>query len=83
MNGTANVSICSKPLNSAEARIGVIFAYCVIFVVSAIGNCSIALIVYKIKTMRKPINLFILNMAMSDLLFLISAGTEILFFAEA
>ena len=79
MNGTANVSNCSKPLNSAEARIGVIFAYCVIFVVSAIANCSIALIVYKIKTMRKPINLFILNMAMSDLLFLISAGTEILF----
>lgn len=78
MNGTVNISTCSDPLNYAETRIGVIVAYCVIFAVSVAGNCSIALIVYKIKTMRKPINLFILNMAMSDLLFLISAGIEIL-----
>lgn len=75
---TNNTLACSKPLDSQATRLSIIVAYCVIFVVSAVGNCSIALIVYKIKTMRKPINLFILNMAMSDLLFLITVGSQIL-----
>ena len=43
-------------------------AYCVIFIVSLAGNTVIGIIVYKTQTMRKPINFFILNMAMSDLL---------------
>ena len=63
---TNNTLACSDPLDSQATRLSIIVAYCVIFVVSVFGNCSIALIVYKIKTMRKPINLFILNMAMSD-----------------
>ena len=76
---TANNTLaCSDPLDSTGTRVAIILAYCVIFVVSAVGNCSIALIVYKMKTMRKPINLFILNMAMSDLLFLITVGGQIL-----
>ena len=33
------------------------------------GNTVIGIIVYKKKSMRKPINFFIVNMAMSDLLF--------------
>lgn len=75
---TNNTLACSDPMDSQATRLSVIVAYCVIFVVSVVGNCSIALIVYKIKTMRKPINLFILNMAMSDLLFLITVGSQIL-----
>ena len=41
----------------------------VMLVVSHVGNTFIGIIVYKTKTMRKPINFFIVNMAMSDLLF--------------
>ncbi|XP_068697608.1 QRFP-like peptide receptor [Montipora capricornis] len=77
MNTTTNSSACFDPLTPAPARIGVILAYCVTFIVSTVGNVFIGLIVYKRKTMRKPINLFIVNMAISDLLFLISVGIEI------
>ena len=43
-------------------------AYCVVFIVSLVGNTVIGIIVYKTQTMRKPINFFIVNMALSDLL---------------
>ena len=66
MNGT-QPSSCFNP--TAAERIGKTIAYCLLFVVSLTGNSLIGLIVYKTKTMRKPINLFIVNMAMSDLLF--------------
>ena len=65
MNGTQPSSCSSKP--TAE-KIGMTFAYCLIFIVSLAGNIVIGIIVYKTKTMRKPINFFIANMAMSDLL---------------
>lgn len=77
MNKTTNTSTCSDPMTSATAKIAVILAYALFFLVSVAGNGSIGLIVYKIKTMRKPINFFIVNMAMSDLLFMISVGIEI------
>ena len=66
MNGTQPSSCSSNP--RAE-KIGKTFAYCLIFIVSLAGNTLIAIIVYKTKTMRKPINFFIVNMAISDLLF--------------
>ena len=59
MNTTANTA----------ATIGITFACCLIFVVSLLGNSFIAVIVYKTQSLRKPINFFIVNMAMSDLLF--------------
>ena len=65
MNGT-QPSSCFNPTTK---RIGETFAYCLLFVVSLTGNTIIGIIVYKKKTMRKPINFFIVNMAMSDLLF--------------
>ena len=65
-NGTQLPS-CSY--NPTVEKIGKTFAYCLIFVVSLAGNIFIGIIVYKTKTMRKPINLLIVNMAMSDLLF--------------
>ena len=65
----------TQPLNCSSfptaSKTVAIFAYCLIFVISLAGNFSIGIIVYKTKTMRKPINFLIVNMAMSDLLFLI------------
>ena len=43
-------------------------AYGLILLVSLAGNTVIGIIVYNTKTMRKPINFFIVKMAMSDLL---------------
>ena len=56
MNGTQPLSCPSNP--TAE-KIGKTFAYCLIFIVSLAGNTVIGIIVYKTKTMRKPINFFI------------------------
>ena len=69
MNTTVNGSSCSSPFNSTAAEIGYTFAYCLIFAASLLGNSFIGIIVYKTHTLRKPINFFIVNMAMSDLLF--------------
>ncbi|KAL9967044.1 hypothetical protein ACROYT_G025201 [Oculina patagonica] len=69
LNTTINGTQPSSCYNPAAARIGTIFAYCLIFVVSLAGNISIGIIVYKTKTMRRPINFLIVNMAMSDLLY--------------
>ena len=65
MNGTQSTSSCFNP---TATRIGETFAYCLLFLVSLIGNTFIAMIVFKKKTLRKPINFLIVNMAMSDLL---------------
>ena len=66
MNGTQS-SNC--PSNPTAEKIGMTLAYCLIFIVALAGNTVIGIIVYKTKTMRTPINFFIVNMAMSDLLF--------------
>ena len=65
MNGTQPSSCDWNP--TAE-KIGKTFAYCLIFIVSLAGNTIVGIIVYKTKTMRKPINFLIVNMAISDLL---------------
>ena len=65
MNGTQPWSC---PGNLTAEKIGITFPYCLIFIVSLTGNTVIGIIVYKTKTTRKPINFFIVNMAMSDIL---------------
>ena len=50
-------------------KIGETIALSLILVVSLMANSFIVMIVYKTPTLRKPINYFIANMAMSDLLF--------------
>ena len=65
MNGSQR----SSCFNHEAKRIGISFYYCLIFVVALIGNIIIGIIVYRTRSMRKPINFFIVNMAMSDLLF--------------
>ena len=67
MNGTQPSSCPNR--DPTATKIGETFAYCLIFLVSLAGNTAIGIIVYKRKTMRTPINFFIINMAMSDLLF--------------
>ena len=65
MNGTQPLSCYWNP---TAKKIGTTFAFCLIFLVALVGNTVIGIIVYKTKTMRKPINFLIVNMAMSDLL---------------
>ena len=65
MNGIQSMSSCFNPI---ATRIGETFAYCLLFLVSLVGNTFIAMIVFKTKTLRKPINFLIVNMAMSDML---------------
>ena len=77
LNGTT-LSYCSSPDNLPAEKIGKTFAYCLILIVSLVGNSFIGIIVYKTKTMRKSINFMIVNMAMSDLLFPIFALPVIL-----
>ena len=59
----------SSCFNPTATRIGETFAYCLLFVVSLAGNILIGIIVYKEKALRTPINILIVNMAISDLLF--------------
>ena len=64
-----NGSSCASLINPTAEKIGKTIAYCLILVVSLVGNSFIALTVYKTQTLRKPINYFIASMAMSDMLF--------------
>ena len=65
MNGTQPSSCYWNP---TAKNIGTTFAYCLIVLIALVGNTVIGIIVYKTKTMRKPINFLIVNMAISDLL---------------
>ena len=65
---TGNGSFCS-PINPSAEKLAKTIVYSLIIVVSLVGNSLIGIIVYKTPTLRKPINLLIVNMAMSDLLF--------------
>ena len=64
--GTQSTSSC---FNLSVERIGYTFAYCLLFAVSLTGNALIGIIVYKTRSLRNPVNYFIANMAISDLLF--------------
>ena len=65
-NGTIDSSSC---FSATAYKIGLTIALSLIIAVSLTGNSLIVLIVYKTPTLRKPINYFIANMAMSDLLY--------------
>ena len=68
-NTTMNETQPSTCYNPTAGKIGKSFAYCLILAVSLLGNIFIGIIVFKTKTMKKPINFLIVNMAMSDLLY--------------
>lgn len=72
MNTTANGASswsCSRLINPVADKIGQTIAYNLILLSSRVGNSFIVLIIYKTTTLRRPINMLIANMAMSDLLF--------------
>ena len=73
MNSTANGSSgywnCFAQLNFTARKIGGTVTYCLFIIVSLTANSLIVMIVYKTPNLRKPINYFIANMALSDLLF--------------
>ena len=68
-NGSTESSSC---ISETGSRIGESIYLSLILAVSLVGNSLIVTIVYKTPTLRKPINYFIANIAMSDLLSLIS-----------
>lgn len=66
MNATVNEPNCSfSPANPTAEKIGITSAYSLILLVSLVGNSSICVILYRTKTMRKPINFLIADMAIS------------------
>ena len=72
MNTTANGASswsCSRLINPVADKIGKTIAYKLILLSSLVGNSLIVLIIYKTTTLRRPINMLIANMAMSDPLF--------------
>ena len=78
MRGTTNINTkvngSSFPtlLNPTADKILQIFSYCLILAALLVGHSVVGIIVYKTTTLRKSINYFIANMAMSDLLYPIS-----------
>ena len=64
--GIQSMASCS---NLSVERISYTSAYCLVFAVSLTGNALIGIVVYKTRSLRNPVNYFIANMAISDLLF--------------
>ena len=74
MNSTANGSSGSWPncfaqLNFTASKIRGTVTFCLIIIVSLAANSLIVMVVYKTPNLKKPINYFIANMDISDLLF--------------
>ena len=66
VTATMNETRC---FSQEAGRVGITVVFCLQLVVSLVGNSFIAIVVYKTKSLRKPINFLIVNVAMSDLLF--------------
>ena len=62
------MSSCILIEDPAAAKICKTFAYCLLLVVSLIGNTLIIMVVYRDDKMKTTTNLLIVNMAVSDLL---------------
>ena len=70
MNSTANGSSESwSCFNFTAQKIGGTVACCLIIIVSLVANSLIVILVSKTPSLKKPINYFIANMALSDLLY--------------
>ena len=69
INGTQTVLSC---FDYEVLRIAYSAAFSPVSLVSLVGNIFIGITVYKTKSLKKPVNFFIVNMAMSDLVYPIS-----------
>ena len=67
--GQSNLPCGLHVSQSTAERISFIFLYCINLMGSFFGNIFIVIIVYKHRDLRKTINYFIVNMAVSDLIF--------------
>lgn len=67
-NGSSSWS-CYNLINPVVEKLVQTVASGLILAVSLVGNSLIVIIVFKTPTLRKPVNLMIVNMAISDLLF--------------
>ena len=65
-NGSSEYWSC---LNFTARKIGGTVAFCLIIIVSLVANSLIVILVCKTPNLKKPINFFIANMALSDLLY--------------
>ena len=59
--------VCEMTADSAAEITAKAVAYFFIFLVSFFGNISILVVIYKNKRLRRSINYFVFNMAVSDL----------------
>ena len=75
---TTETQSMSSCFNLSVERIGYTFAYCLLFAVLLTGNTLIGIVVYKTRSLRNPVNYFIANIAISDLLFLIFLIPQVL-----
>ena len=70
MNSTANGSSGSwSCLIFSASKVGGTVAFCLIIIVSLVANSLIVILVCKTPSLKKSINYFIANMALSDLLY--------------
>ncbi|XP_019714013.1 cholecystokinin receptor type A-like [Hippocampus comes] len=74
--GVSNFSGCGEPSRVSTADMGVkdlngavrVFLYCVIFLISVVGNSLIITVLSRNRRMRTVTNLFLLSLAVSDLM---------------
>ena len=68
-NGTADESHSSTCFyhDTTATRAARVVVYCVIILVSALGNFMTIMVVWRSKTMRRPFHCFIVNLAATDL----------------
>ncbi|XP_032238266.2 QRFP-like peptide receptor [Nematostella vectensis] len=59
---------CPNLEENFAVRVGVITLYVFMFLTSILGNCLILVTVYRTQRMRTAVNLFIANMAISDII---------------
>ena len=70
MNSTVNGSSGSwSCFDFTALKIGGTVAFCLIIIISLVANSLIVILVCKTPNLKKPINYFIANMALSDLLY--------------
>ena len=69
VNGTQTVLSC---FDYEVLMIAYSAAFFPVFLISLGGNIFVGIIVYKTKSLKKPVNFFIVDMAMSDLVYPIS-----------
>ena len=69
MNTTLNKSNNCNPLNFTATVLGKTVGFFIIVVVLLVGNCFVGINFYRTQGMRTPVNFYIVNMAISDLLY--------------